>query len=353
MTNISSPMPNMTLYELLDSFGFDAWKTITEQIALPILNLFGLILCSISTFIFFQMRKFQDPIFVYYRILCLLYCFSCLENIPMGVLFSARYFPHMNTYASTVYQIVYAFIGNLIFHYQELLQIAILLTRMAIFDTFLETKFKPYSPKLVSLLLFIVSFVINLSAAFSSTIVVLGEYVYYDAKTNVKQRGIIYDFVNSEFVDSKLGSLVLGFTYFILNVTCTLFVGIVLNIVSFVQYKLYLRKRRLELMRRNPNRLNLTPAEEHREKMDRTVERNMLYMIITLVSMSIFSRCIFILGSIYFLYFANTYANNLVVRVACYFVYSIVPTVSFFIFYLFNRIFRDEFHSLIWSRIKC
>ncbi len=151
----------MSLNELLDSFGFASWKTITASIILPILNLVGFIFCAQSTFIFFQ-RKFKDPIFVYYRILFMVYCLSCLHNFPEGVLFSPRYFPDMNTYASTVYQIYYAFMGNLLFHFQECLQISVLLMRMSIFSKILEKHFKPLSPMYVSLTLFVVCLLINI-----------------------------------------------------------------------------------------------------------------------------------------------------------------------------------------------
>ena len=347
-------MPNQTLDELLDSYGFDTWKTITYQIVLPILNLIGLIFCLLSLVLFNRKKVFKDPVFVYYRLLCLVYCIFCMHNIPMGLVFSPRYYPRMNTYASTIYQIYYAFIGNLMFHYQELLQIAILLTRMTIFDKFLERHFKPYSPMLVSFLLFVVSFLVNLSAAFSSKIIVLGEYFYFDASMGVDEVGYLYDFTNSNFVISKLGSLVLGVTYFILNLICTLIVGITLNIVSFVQFKLYLIKRNQEELRLNNNRpMSTSSTGMQRDINERRAEKNMLYMIISLVFLSIFSRVIFSLGSIYFLYFSNTYANGLIIRFACYFVYSIVPTMSFFIFYSFNRIFRDESRRLIWSRLTC
>ena len=343
-----------SLDDLLDSFAFDTWKTLTYQIALPILNIIGLIFCSLSLYLFNRKKIFKDPVFVYYRLLCLVYCIFCMHNIPMGLVFSPRYYPRMNTYASTIYQIYYAFIGNLMFHYQELLQIAILLTRMAIFDKFLERHFKPYSPMLVSFLLFVVSFLVNVSAAFSSKIIVLGEYSYYDASMGVEQVGYLYDFTNSNFVNSQLGSLILGVTYFLLNLICTLIVGITLNLVSFVQFKLYIIKRNQEEFRLNINRLTSTSSTEtQRDINERRAEKNMLYMIISLVFLSIFSRVIFSLGSIYFLYFSNTYANGLIIRVACFFVYSIVPTISFLIFYSFNRIFRDEFQRLIWSRLTC
>ena len=352
--SFSTPTPNMTLDELLDSFGYEEWKTKTTSIALPILNVFGLVFCSISVFIFFQ-KKFQEPIFFYYRLLCLVYCISCLHNIPMGVLFSPRYFPHMNTYASTVYQIYYAAIGNLLFHYQEVLQIVILLTRMKILSKFLD-KYLTLSPKFMALIFFLACFVINITACFSSKIITLGEYVYVDSK-GMEQRGQLFDFDNSDVLKSKIGSLIFGFIYFVFNLVCTLIVGIVLNVVSFVQYKMHLKKMgrlkaRLNFSIENTSQERQQIKLNPKERKDRKIEKNMLYMSLTLCSISIISRLIFSIGSIYLLYYYNTYSSNLVVRIACYFIYSIVPTVAIFVFYSFNSIFSREFYRLIFRKEK-
>jgi hypothetical protein len=137
----------------------------------------------------------------------------------------------MNTYASTVYQIYYAFMGNLFFHFQECLQISVLLMRMSIFSKILKKHFKPLSPLNVSLALFVVCLLINIETAFTSKIVGLGEYV-----TAGNSIGLVYDFANTDFVSSQLGSIIQMFTHFFLNVFCTLIVGITLNIFSFVQY---------------------------------------------------------------------------------------------------------------------
>jgi hypothetical protein len=226
----------------------------------------------------------------------MVYCLSCLHNVPEGVLFSPRYFPDMNTYVSAVYQIYYAFMGNLLFHFQECLQISVLLMRMSILSKILEKHFKPLSPMYVSLTLFVVCLLINIETAFTSKIVVLGEYV----TTGNSSLSLVYDFANTDFVSSQLGSIIQTFTYFFLNIFCTLIVGITLNIVSFVQYKVYLsdKKRFINsgIQQQNAQSETITLSKLRKS------EKSMLFMIITLCSISIVSSIVFILCAMYFVF---------------------------------------------------
>ncbi len=121
--------PHESLDSLLDSLGFDEWKTVTVSIVLPIINVLGIVFCSLSAFIFFR-RVFIDPIFVYYRLLCILYVVHLLLNIPVCIIFSPRYLPDMKTYLSTMYQIFHAILVHFLQHFEGTLQMAILLTRM-------------------------------------------------------------------------------------------------------------------------------------------------------------------------------------------------------------------------------
>ncbi len=161
----------------------------------------------------------------------------------------------------------------------------------------------------------------------------------------------MYDFANTDFVSSQLGSIIQTFTYFFLNIFCTLIVGITLNIVSFVQYKAYLsdKKRFINsgIQQQNAQSETITLSKLRKS------EKSMLFMIITLCSISIVSRIVFILCAMYFVFYSgNTFANSLVVRVVCYSIYSFVPIVATCIFYAFNKIFRKEYRRLILTQIS-
>jgi hypothetical protein len=86
-----------SLDQLLDSLGFNSLKTMTVQIILPSFSFLGIITCSFSFWIFLH-KNFKDPVFFYYRLLCLIYIIQLLHNIPLLLFFSPRYFPSMNEY---------------------------------------------------------------------------------------------------------------------------------------------------------------------------------------------------------------------------------------------------------------
>ena len=107
------------------------WKTITAQFVIPSFGLIGVILCSFSLWIFSR-KNFKDPVFFYYRFLCIISIIYFMHTIPFGFLFSPRYFPQMNTYLATLFNIYFSSLTWFLFHFQETLQMAILLTRMKI-----------------------------------------------------------------------------------------------------------------------------------------------------------------------------------------------------------------------------
>jgi hypothetical protein len=84
--------------------------------------------------------------------------------------------------------------------------------------------------------------------------------------------------------------------------------------------------------------------ENQREKVERKIEKNMLFMALTLCSISILSRFIFMSIYIYVFIF-NTFSNSILIGVISYFNYTIGPTVSLFVFYSFNNAVRDEMNK--------
>ncbi len=141
---------------------------------MPSVSLLWIILCSISAFVFFQ-PKFLDPSFFYYRLLYLFYIIHLLIGIPYGLLFSPRYFPQINTYLSSTYNMYYIVVTAFLYHFEDTLQMAILI-----------------EPK---------------------------------------------NFSSSDFGSSILGRILLGFTSFFLSTFLPLFVGVAFNLISVYQYK--------------------------------------------------------------------------------------------------------------------
>ena len=137
-----------------------------------------------------------------------------------------------------------------------------------------------------------------------------------------------------------------------------------LNIFSVCQYKSYLKERRsrdeeafrISLNSTNVSEIPIGGALERRkqrnltlkEREDRKAETNMLYMALTLCSISILSRFIFISCYIYF-FFYSEFSDSLLVVIISYSVHTIVPSSAIFVFYFFNKLFRERFRKMFFS----
>jgi hypothetical protein len=342
--------PHKSLDKLLDSLGFEQWKTVTVSIVLPFINILGIVFCSLSVFIFFR-RVFIDPIFVYYRLLCIVYVIHLLLNIPVCIIYSPRYLPKLNTHISTKYQIFHAVIVHFLQHFEGTLQMAILLTRMKLYSPFVEKYFSA-SPRLISLAFFITCLIIDVPFAFAFKNNALGTYFFID-QSNIRQNGTFYSLESSDFSQTPFGRILLGLTSFFLNTFLTLFVGITLNILSVLKYKLYIKKKReererLEMSSTN-NKLVIRREFEQlnwRQRNGRKKAKNMLFMALSLCSVSILLRIVYMFTFVYF-FFYNTFSNLLIVGAVYLSINTFVPTVSVLFFYSFNKMFRFELKKLI------
>jgi hypothetical protein len=137
-----------SLDELLESLGFTELAVISTTFVLSFVCLVGIVLCTLSVWIFFR-ETFKDPVFVYYRLLCIVYIFHLIQNLFFSLFFTPRYMPaSMDNYLNTLYQTYFYFISQFLFHYEETLQVGILLMRMKIFSPFVK-KYFTASPQIV------------------------------------------------------------------------------------------------------------------------------------------------------------------------------------------------------------
>ncbi len=350
VANFTSSM--MSLDEILASFGFDAYKVAMVTFILPGINLIGIVFCTLSAIIFFR-KKFVHSSFFYYRLLCIVYIVHLAHNIPRGlVCFSPKYFPQMNSYWSAVYQIYYGFTSALLFHFEDTIQMGILLDRIRVFSGFVKRNFTS-SPKTVSLAFFVTCFFINLPFTFNFKVTSFGAYFYFDSHGTM-QSNTFYYYYTSDFSGTFFGSLFVAFTFLFLNMFLSLFVGIILNIVSVYVYHSYIKQRKIEDETLRVawvsnsedmvnSRVSTLPRQflTLREVNERKIERNLFFMALTLCSISILSRSVFLFS--YILSFFLTASTNLLAFTITFSIYTLVPTVAVFVFYSFNKNFRQEF----------
>jgi hypothetical protein len=345
ISNATTSASVLSLNELLDKLGYEQWQTIINTFILPPINFLGTIFCSFSLWIFFR-SSFADPIFFYYKLLCLINILSLIHNIPYGILLSPFYFPWVDMYAVGVFKIYYSFMSSLLFHFEDVLQMGILLHKMKQFSPFVKRHYRA-SPQFISLAFFLTCLLINSPFIFNSAITSLGDYFYIDSN-GVKQTGTFYSFKPSKFGQTFFGRILIGFTAFFLNLFLSFLVGVILNISSYIKYKSYVNTRKREVEQLQMSSLNNRPTTNRemiqmsqREKTERKIERNMFYMALTLCFISFFTRFVFIALYLYFLS-SGSFSNPFLILLISNFIYTIGPTISIVIFYSFNQMFRDE-----------
>ena len=351
-----------SLHVLLDSLGFNSWISVTASFIMPFLGLLGILFCSLSAFIFFRPR-FINPIYVYYRVLCLIYIIQLIHGIPLGPILTPRYIPSLNTYLSSFYLIYYSFITHFLFLFADLIQMAILLERLRKSSSFMMRYFKCLNPRFISLIIFFTSFCIGLPQLFAFKIISFG--TFYDADTDYKQTNTFYYMTSSDFSSNLVGKILLGFTQLFLNQFLTLTLSITLNVYSVLKFKSYLRQRRrdvedvemtsLENCHSQPSAdviINVEPSLSIKEKILRETEKNMFYMAFTLCLISLISRLSLMFCFVWFFLFFHNLNSSLAIGFIVYSISIIEPILNIGVIYAFNPMFRNLFKRKV-KEILC
>jgi hypothetical protein len=306
--NISAltPLNHTTLSSISVLFallGFQTWQTLVLTFILPPINFVGAVFCSFSLSFFFR-TAFSDPIYFYYKLLCFINIIH-LEHIVLAcVPFLPLYFPWVNSFLMSFFSIYYSFLSALLFHFEDVLRMAILLHKMKLFSPFVKKYFSK-SPQFISLSLFLTCLCINLPLIFGLEIDSFGDYSYLDSN-GIEHVASFYFLNVSQFGQTFFGQTLLAISTFFLNLFLTLFVGITLNISSYILYKLHVRKRQREIEELQMSSIHNRPTtnreilqENQREKIERKIEKNMFFMALALCSISILSRSLFMISYVY------------------------------------------------------
>lgn len=351
--NTNQTMPKFTIDQLLTLFGFSSFSTITFQFVIPSIAACGLILCLLNAWIFFTRNKetFSLAFYDFYKLITIVNIFNLCLAIPYGFCFTPLYVPNTNGYMCRVFTITYACLAQFFLYFTGVLEIAALLERMRMFSLIVE-KYYTLSPKLMCLLLFVVCVAVDMFYAFNY---VVGQgFDFYE--DNVL-KGTFYIAAPSEVAQSPIGSKALIVLYFVRDFF-TLIVGLVLNCVSLIQLRAFLvKKSKLrDIFQQQPPKTTTqteaqTTVNDNRRvtrDLDKKASRNSLYMVVTLCFVSILSRLTLIITNTYFLFRNDGFTLILVTLTDLVIVLG--PSLSFFIFYMFNKIFRKEVKRMILKK---
>ncbi len=211
-TTTSSTLPPINV--LMAKLGFQPWQAIIMTFILPPINFMSSVLCSFSLWIFFR-SSFSDPIYYYYKLLCFINVLNSLHNIPNCFSLWPLYFPWINSYVTSVFSIYYYFLSIFYFHFEDVIQMIILLHKMKVFSPFVRKHFTA-SPKFISLSLFLTCLCIDVPFIFGFEVWSYGDYYYVDSN-GVKRTASFYYLISSEFSQTFFGQILLAVFTFFLN----------------------------------------------------------------------------------------------------------------------------------------
>ena len=136
------------LNKFLIEFGFDEWKTLTASFFLPIIGIRAWFLARWAFVSFFDANsKIQSfSIIVFFASST---SFICYKTFHLD-----SYISNLNTYTCSIYLIYFGAMANFLYPYENTLQMAILLTRIKIFNSFVKKHFSA-SPRVFSITFFL------------------------------------------------------------------------------------------------------------------------------------------------------------------------------------------------------
>ena len=331
----SSQMANLSISDLLATLGYAQFNIIAYSAFIPSAGLAGVILCALSAWIFFR-PVFRQTEYVYYRIIALFHVLHLILAVPFGVCYSPLYVPPIYMQTCVSLKMVYIPFSNLSFHYTAVLEIAILLERMKNFSQLIKKHFTT-QPLLISGLLFVACFIVDFFFLFVYAPATSYTFYFYDSR-GVKQQGTFYTIGVSKLAMSQYGKVGV-FLVYVVRDFFTLVVGVTLNLVSLVKCRRFMLNRRV----------NILFLAQYSIVHSQRVEKNLLFMVVTLCVVSIVSRITLIACNLCLLFNVMSYIGHILSSLINM-VLVVGPCVSFFIFYNFNKVFRGEIRT-IFKRI--
>ena len=346
---------NVSLIELLDALGFIQFDVMMYQFVMPVLGCIGIVFGSFSVVILFNIKKFNMPLFDYYRVLSVVDLALMLCCVTYGFCITPEFFPSMESHWCVVYQMVYIPFSSWQFYYVGCIELGMLLERMKIFRPFVKRYFT-ISPRLYCLIFAVVCFVINGLYMFVF-VPSAGDTYYYIDKKGVYRQNKFYYVSSSNFAVSKTGHILLIGCLVLVDIV-TMIVSVTLNIVLFIQMKLYFRDKEIKFkMKRHKTLVNtqmtvnalagqaLAFTDSHEVRNVNTSNKNHTLMVLSLCFISISMRSIGMICSVYYL-FSSDYIATLL---GCIADISLVVNagLAFPVFYSFNNLFREEFWAIL------
>jgi hypothetical protein len=312
----------------------------------------GIILSFISYLIFTRAEFTTLPLYSYWRYAMFLSTLQSALQFFFSLYFGQRIWPSLGSYGWTLYiSTIYSYMINTAYLFRTLIDIAIILDRIALFEPRAKFLFK-YSPVMNTTAMFFISLVLSIPQIFLYKIREFPVYLI-----NEQRLTHFYAVSPSDFLNSTIGLIVYYVMLFARNVL-TVVVEIVLNAISIFLFKKFMEKKRRITSIRLTNMIQTTRAVSqsmnltaNRTTSTRSVDsssdtslsavRNLFFMVLALELVSALQQ--FLLIAFYTLSIFEGFSTYFTFSLN--FLYAFKHTINFIIFLAFNLKFRQALFS--------
>ena len=331
---------------LISPFGF-------VNVLLNILTFY--ILCKIKPN---QKNKY---LFFYLKIYVFNIALTSIFGILMFYTYSPRYFSFSLDYFARILRCyIYTSLLTSMYFFSNILDIFITFERLSLLILSRKNPIFKISPYITILIGLLFCILIN-SPSFLWNYILSDDEFYSKAKDTTNLDSFSYC-GRTDFIQSSLGGLLSTLMIFIRDIL-TLIIEIIINIVSIVYYKNFLKKKfRLNLMEmgliifnqtelshsQNQNNTNTNNSNTISNNVNRITlsDMNLFLMIIIISFLSLLSHLATGFTTIVFIYYKKNYVFAYSVMLTNAVINTIKNSSNFFILFLFNKRFRSFYKQM-------
>jgi hypothetical protein len=328
------PNLNQTLDEYLDNFGILIIYDYVFFFVIPTVSFVGLILNTFNVCIFAMNCFKMMPAFTYYRIISIVGVVHTFTGIFYGFCNSIRYMPFKFQYSCEMAMGPYIFLHNALLFYCGLLEAAALVDRLKVFSATVRIHFT-FQPKNVCLILLIISPLICIFDWFVYQPELICWYSY-SSENYSYEKNCFYILVSSEFSLSQTGFIVIISFYIVQTIPLVLLV--VLNGLLLWHLRNYTR-----------NSMVIRTASNTESNRSNAI-KSMTMMAIFQTIISMLSRVVLIVSTVWFILESNKISNSLLSLTDL--LIFVEASYSFFAYLIFNKLFRKSFFNIFKLRTQ-
>ena len=316
----------------LELFGSTYLHDFLYTYVLTATSILGFLLNILSFCILLKKNFYNKPIFHYLRIYVINSSIICLflSSTFLGITY--RLYEFTSAYQVYIYGL-YVFIPfyNAFYLFNSLMDVFISLERLSIFLPKLK-KLNSFSWKPTCLIMFFASVIINFPIFF------IFDKASFSLKLNDIEVYKIWSFKLSDFAISVLGKVTQFLIYLVRDIL-TMGLEIFTNLITIVFMKKHFKTKKKVI----PNIMDNEESSALKKHIS-NAEKNLVQMVVIMCLLSILQHLFFIASTTYF----SLYQNKISIYLSyvSYQITSIKHLSNFFIFILFNHIFRNSFRKL-------